>query len=166
MRKLELFGCALMVLAAVAQGRGQTPATGQPKGGAASDAIKAIADGYVKGVLAGDAKGVAALYAEDAVEMPPNQPMVKGRDGILQYYEKTLGTGMKPTTFSIKHLETAAAGDHGYDVGVYQQTVTVPGNATTVSDSGKYTVILKRAGNDWKIAYVIYNSDQPPPGQR
>jgi uncharacterized protein (TIGR02246 family) len=162
MARSGLIGAVVMVLVAVAQSSGQTPA----KGGAAGDAIKAIADSYVKAVLAGDAKGVAALYAEDAVEMPPNQPMVKGRAGVLQYYEKTLGGGMKPMTFSISHLETSAAGDHGYDVGTYQQTVTVPGNATTVSDTGKYTVILKRVANDWKIAYAIYNSDQPPPGQR
>ena len=27
--------------------------------------------------------------------------------------------------------------------------------------SGKYSVILKRSGADWKIAYLIFNSDSP-----
>ena len=33
--------------------------------------IRAVADAYVKASLAGDAKAIAALYTEDAVEMPP-----------------------------------------------------------------------------------------------
>jgi hypothetical protein len=34
-----------------------------------------------------------------------------------------------------------------------------------LKDSGKYTVIVKRVGGAWKVAYAIYNSDQPPPKQ-
>jgi hypothetical protein len=38
-----------------------------------------------------------------------------------------------------------------------------PKGAAPVSDSGKYTVIVKRSGTSWLVAYAIYNSDQPPP---
>ena len=31
-----------------------------------------------------------------------------------------------------------------------------------MNDTGKYTVILKRTGGAWKVAYAIYNSDTPP----
>jgi len=36
-----------------------------------------------------------------------------------------------------------------------------------VDDTGKYIVMLKRTGGDWKIAYAIHASDRPstmPPG--
>ena len=59
----------------------------QPARGATDPAIAAVADHYVKATLAGDAKAVAALYTEDAVEMPPNLPAVKGRAAIQQLYE-------------------------------------------------------------------------------
>ena len=32
-----------------------------------------------------------------------------------------------------------------------------------MNDTGKYTVVLKRVGGAWKVAYAIYNSDLPPP---
>ena len=153
----------LVVSAAGALGRSPAPAEqGEGRGGTV-DAIKAVADAYVKAVLAGDAKGVAALYAEDAIEMPPHQPMIKGRAAIQQYYEKELGSGMTMNTFTVTHLDSQAIGDRGYDVGTYQQSVTPKGATAAQNDTGKYTVILRRAAGAWQVVYAIYNSDQPPP---
>jgi uncharacterized protein (TIGR02246 family) len=160
MSRSRLIGAALILVVAAALSHGQ--AAGQ---GAGTDAVKAVADAYVKGSLAGDSKAIAALYADDAVEMPPNQPMVKGKAAIEDYYQKMFSSGMKVTAFTLTHLDTIAMGERAYDVGTYQQTVTPP-NATTMSDSGKYAVILKRAGKDWKVVYAIYNSDQPPQAAR
>src|SRR5688500_15252295 len=99
------------------------PAASQPTAGSKNvdAAIRAIADDYVKASLAGDAKAIAALYTEDAVEMPPNAPAVKGRVAIEQYYAKVLKSA-KLSVFTLNHLETRAVGDTGYDVGTYQQT--------------------------------------------
>jgi len=134
---------------------------GQVRGQGGSDpAVKAIADSYVKASLAGDAKAIAALYADDATEMPPNQPSIKGRAAIEQYYTKTM-TGVKLTTFTIAHVESRASGDVAYDVGTYQQSLTPPGATTPVKESGKYVVLLKRTGGAWKVTHAIYNSDQP-----
>ena len=136
----------------------------QPTGKGASNidaAIKAVADEYVKAVLAGDAKAVAALYTEDAVEMPPNHPSVKGRTAIQQYYEKQLAAG-KFASFSLDHMETRAVGDTGYDIGTYRQNV-MPQKGQAVDDRGKFIVVVKRTGGAWRVAYAIYNSDQPPP---
>jgi hypothetical protein len=84
MRTGAIVGLALFwMVTAGAQGGGQ--ATGAAKGQSTSSgeaAIKQVADAYVKATLAGDAKAIAALYTEDAVEMPPNVPSVKGRAAI------------------------------------------------------------------------------------
>jgi len=160
-----LSGALLLLGLAAAVVSAQAPATsGKASAGpAGADAVKAVADAYVKAALAGDAKAIAAVYAEDAVEMPPNQPMIKGRAAIQQYYEKEMSSGMKMNSFTLTHLDTHAAGDRGYDVGTYRQSVTPKGATAPVSDSGKYTVIVKRSGSGWQVAYAIYNSDQPPP---
>jgi uncharacterized protein (TIGR02246 family) len=153
-----LTACAVSIAALVAQSKPQPPT----KTAATVDAaIKAIADQYVKATLAGDAKAIAALYTEDAVEMPPNQPPVKGRTALLQFYEKQLA-GVKFSIFALEHLETRAVGDTGYDVGTYRQTITPP-KGPAFDDTGKYVVLLKRVGGSWKVAYAIYNSDMPPP---
>jgi uncharacterized protein (TIGR02246 family) len=124
-------------------------------------AIRAVADLYTKATMAGDAKAIAMLYTEDAVEMPPNQPIVKGRAAIQQYYEKQFAGG-KIARFALSHLETRAVGDTGYDVGTYRQNVT-PTGAKAFDDTGKYAVILKRGPAGWKVAYAIYSSDRPSP---
>jgi uncharacterized protein (TIGR02246 family) len=124
-------------------------------------AIAAVADQYVKATLAGDAKALAALYTEDAVEMPPNEPAVKGRAAIQQMYEKSF-KGAKIGSFAITHIESHSTGDMGFDSGTYRQSVT-PAGGTEIKDTGKYVVILKRVSGSWKVAYAIYNSDLPPP---
>jgi uncharacterized protein (TIGR02246 family) len=158
------FAAAVVVLlVAVASGSSRSLASaGQARGGGnAADAVKAIADGYVKAALAGDAKGIAALYAEDAIEMPPHTPMIKGRAAIQQYYEKEFGAGTTMNSFTLTHLDTYAMGERGYDVGTYRQSVTPKGMTDALTDAGKYTVIVKRSGGTWQVAFAIYNSDQP-----
>jgi uncharacterized protein (TIGR02246 family) len=165
MRTTGVAAAVVFFVVTVTGGAGLSPApagAGQARGNAV-DAIKAVADAYVKAALAGDAKGVAALYAEDAIEMPPHQPMIKGRAAIQQYYEKEFSAGMKMNTFTVTHLDAQAMGDRGYDVGTYQQSVTPKGMTDAQNDTGKYTVILKQTAGAWQIAYAIYNSDQPPP---
>lgn len=122
--------------------------------------IQKVADAYVKAVLAADAKAITALYTEDAVEMPPNMPSIKGRAAIEDYYTKQMAA-MKMTAFTLDPVDERVMGDAAYTTGSYRQTITGPdGKAMDVS--GKYVTILKRQGDDWKIAYVIYNGDQPP----
>lgn len=105
-----------------------------------------------------DAKKVAALYAEDAVAMPPNRPMIKGRAAIEADLQRDFKAGV--SQLQIRPMESAIMGDRAYEAGT--STATVNGKPI----SGKYVVIYKRVGNDWKIAYDSYSADQPPPTQQ
>ena len=149
-------GVALVSTASASQSKPQPAATADTR-----TAIVAIADQYVKATLAADAKAIAALYTDDAVEMPPNHPPVKGRAALQQFYEKQFAMG-KISNFTLQHLETRGTGDDGYDVGTYRQTMA-PAKGQPMSDTGKYVVILKRTDGSWKVKYAIYNSDMPPP---
>jgi uncharacterized protein (TIGR02246 family) len=152
--------CGFTLVTAMAFAQTASPPA---RSGAQGDpAIVKVADAYVKASLAGDAKAIAALYTEDAIEMPPHQAMIKGRAAIEQYYVKLFADGSKVSAFTIDHLESTATGNVGYDVGTYRQTITAK-DGKPMNETGKYTVILKKSGADWKVAYAIYNSDQPPP---
>ena len=156
MKTAAILGVAF--LSCVAVGAGAAPQTKQA-GGSGDPAIKAVADNYVKASLAGDAKAIAALYTEDAVEMPPNRELIKGRDAIEKYYTGLMGGG-KLSSFTLTHLESRGSGDSGYDIGTYQQSMTPPGATAPVTETGKYAVILRKVGGAWKVAYAIYNSDR------
>ena len=85
----------------------------------AESLIAKVSDAYVKPSLAADAKDIAVLYTDDAVEMPPSQPMVQGRAAIEQYYPKQMGGSVKQPSFALTKTKKDASGDIGYEVGTY-----------------------------------------------
>ena len=70
-RSFVLVVLACAVFASQSLGAQSSPA-------AATDVAK-VADAYVTASLAGDAKAVAALYTEDAVELPPYNDHGEGK---------------------------------------------------------------------------------------
>ena len=120
--------------------------------------IVRVANAYVKAMQTSDAAMVAALYQEDAVEMPNCRPLVKGRAEIEQYF-RGLMKQVKITNFVLRHTKSTISGDTAYDVGTYTQRLSTRDGM--VDGTGKYIVILKRTSGDWKIAYAIHNSDRP-----
>jgi uncharacterized protein (TIGR02246 family) len=118
-------------------------------------ALNKLAAEWAAAFNAKDAAKIASLYADDAVLMPPNLPMVKGRANIEAHFKGEIQQGV--TNLQLRPLESAISGSQAFEAGT--STVTVPGGQT---EQGKYLVVLKRVGNDWKIAYDIYNSDAPP----
>jgi len=57
-------------------------------------------------------------------------------------------------------LGTESHGDTAIDIGKY----TLSGEAGNVMDSGKYVVILKQEGGQWKLHRDIWNSSLTPQG--
>lgn len=100
----------------------------------------------------GDALGVAALYTDDAVLLPPGAGIVKGRAEIQAFWKKaaeTLGD-VKLTTLDVKPLGENAARETGY---FSLRTKSVPSQEVT----GKYIVIWERIGAEWKLGADIWN---------
>jgi ketosteroid isomerase-like protein len=100
----------------------------------------------------GNADQVAAFYADDAVSMPPNRPIVQGRAAIVANLRRNLADD--PATMTLTPIESAIVGDRAYEVGT-----RVMKWKTGLVLNEKYTRVFKRVGNDWKIAYFIWNSD-------
>jgi len=124
--------------------------------------VIAVADAYTAAVLKGDTAAIAALYTDDAIEMPPNAAAVKGKAAIEQLYKKQFSGG-KISAFSLTHVDSRSSGDMGYDVGTYTQTMTPTGGTSSFQDTGKYIVLVVKSGGKWRVRYVCYNSDNPPP---
>ena len=56
----------------------------------------------------------------------------------------------------------SGSGDMALDRGTYSLTVA-PGGSTQ-TDTGKYVVVWRKIGGDWKAAADIFNSDLPVSG--
>ena len=122
-------------------------------------AIGNLRDQYAERTLAGDVAAVAAFYTEDAIEMPPDAPVIEGRSAI----QANLGEGSAGlTAFTLTGLETEGRDGLAYDRGTYSVTVDVEGQS--VSETGKFiTVLTKQADGSWRLHRVIWNRDAPPP---
>ena len=125
-------------------------------------AIRAQVDQWLQLVKAKDASGIAAIYAEDGAVMPPNAPIGKGRAAIQQTWASMMRTPGFDLTFSPEQIDVSSSGDMALDRGTY--TLKVAPAGTTQTDTGKYVVVWRKIGGEWKAAADIFNSDLPASG--
>jgi len=140
-----------------------TAPTAVPKSDVAADlkAIRALDERYDAAVNSGNAAALSAVYAEDGIEMAPNQPAVEGRQAIQASNE----AAFKEYALKITEtpLETQVSGDWAYERGTYTLIVTPKSGAPT-EESGKSLAIYKRQPDgSWKAYRTIWNSNIPPP---
>jgi uncharacterized protein (TIGR02246 family) len=123
-------------------------------------ANKASLDAYVQAVRTEDWTAVAALYTKDAVLMPPNQPLVRGREAIQAWLEAfpTL------TEFNLTIMEIDGCDDLAFVVGTVSMTIAPEGAPEPIQDTGKFIEIRrKQEDGSWLIAVDMFNSDLPLP---
>jgi uncharacterized protein (TIGR02246 family) len=104
---------------------------------------------------------IAALYADDAVLMPPAMPRVTGRENIRRFWAQIwpLKAALTLTTASVR---VAQAGDLAVEEGDW--VWSAPSPTGDQLDKGKYLVTWIRTTAGWRVMQDMWNSDQPPPG--
>jgi uncharacterized protein (TIGR02246 family) len=160
-------GLMVLSLAVIAGGIGLVliplPAEGQTGKGLSEADIRKIDDvtqTAVNAALARDFATWAALFLDDAVIYPPNEPAVKGRAAIRAWLEK-----FPPITeFKLNNEKVEGREDLAYVLGTYAMTITPPGAPGPVKDSGKFvTVVRRQPDGRWLGAVDMFSSDLPPP---
>ena len=59
-------------------------------------------------------------------------------------------------------FESRISGDLAFEAGTYSIAIK-PKTGQPITDTGKYIVVFKKEGADWKISHDAFNSDLPPP---
>jgi uncharacterized protein (TIGR02246 family) len=117
--------------------------------------IEKLNDAWTAAFNKGDAAAVAALYTEDAYVLPPGSAMVKGRAAIEAFWRQAAQqmTDAKLTTLDVLPLGRSAAREIG--------TVTLKTKSQPPQEVvGKYVVVWRKIGRDWKLATDIWNTDK------
>jgi uncharacterized protein (TIGR02246 family) len=160
-------GLSVLSLAVIAGGIGLVliplPSEGQSAKSLSEADLKKIDDVTqiaMKAALAKDFATWAALFLDDAVLNPPNEPAVKGRAAIRAWLEK-----FPPITeFKLNNEKVEGREDLAYVLGTYTMTITPPGAPGPVKDSGKFvTVVRRQPDGRWLGAVDMFSSDLPPP---
>ena len=76
---------------------------------------------WVKEYDAGNLAAVVALYTPDGCRMPPNQPLIRGRDAIMAQLKAGKEAGAAAVKVTVTGAESS--GDVGSGFGTYQPGV-------------------------------------------
>jgi len=117
--------------------------------------VRALDAEFIKNANSGDAAALTSgFYADDAVLLPPNGPIVRGAAAIEAFWVAFLSQGVADAVIGTG--EVNASGDLAYGIGTYSYAVP----SANIKDTGKFLIVLKRqADGGWKVIADQFNSD-------
>lgn len=129
------------------------------------DAIRSMAEEFVRAINEGDAETLAALFTDDAVRMPPNEPAATGKEALEAQYRAEFAQFDIDLDWTLE--EIVVAGEWAYYRAGYTVSVTPKAGGESAQEIGKILDILERgSGGSWKIARHIWNLDTPSTPQK
>jgi ketosteroid isomerase-like protein len=102
---------------------------------------------------------VLDFYAENSVFMPPNAPLLRGRDPLKSFYSTMIERGA--TDLRLEPEEISGHGPIAYESGTY----SIVYEKTGARDRGKYLLVLRNMAGTWRTEKTIWSSDLPPVNQ-
>ncbi len=129
------------------------------EGALSSADLEALADmraQLVEAIVAGDARGYAALCTEDVKLLHSDAPLVRGR-AELEAHNAEIFRAVSITSLDLLPVEVSGRGDLAYEVGT--QALSVQPTAPKFKSSRKYVHVLRReADGQWRFAVLISNN--------
>ena len=122
-----------------------------------NDEIRSANRNFMETFKRADAEGMGRLYTNDGQLLPSNSDFIKGTEGIQTFWKAVMDMGIK--TAELETVELEGHGDTAIDIGRY----TLGGDGGQVLDKGKYVVIWKQEGGQWKLHRDIWNTSMPAP---
>jgi uncharacterized protein (TIGR02246 family) len=125
-------------------------------------AVKDTEAAWLKDTALKDPAQFASYYAEDALVLSPNAPLVAGKNKIQAGLTTLMADPNFALTFHSTRVEASKGGDMVYTIGAYSRTVSDPKNKQPITDKGNYlTVWKKQADGNWKVVTDMDNSELP-----
>ncbi len=98
---------------------------------------------------------ILELYADNSVFMPPNAPLLRGREPLREFYQDLIG---RTTNLRLETEDVAGHGPLAYETGHYALNY----QDGAVRDRGKYVFIWRKMNDTWRTEKTIWSSDLPP----
>jgi ketosteroid isomerase-like protein len=134
-----------------------------------SEQIKQIIDAKNAKIQAWYSAGlidsVASHFADNCIQMPPNQPPLIGNENFKAAWNQNIQYGK--WQFELKAEKVKANGDLATELGKYSLSFTPNENSPipAMMDKGNYVVLWERINEDWKIVWDAPVSELPMPNQ-
>lgn len=115
--------------------------------------LKNIAQ-FSQNYMNGDAAAIANSYTADGKIFPSNQEIISGTKDLKKYW--TTPADIKVKYHKITPLEIEVIKKTAYDYGYYEGE-TILKDGTSSKWKGKYMIVWKKVGKEWKIYLDIWN---------
>jgi len=120
----------------------------------ARKAIDEVLANWVEGLRQGDVAALNTLCTEDAIQLPPDREIIRGRQKIKESHAEAVQMGVKDAI--ITERELSVSGDIAYETGNYIEKFH-PEGKEPFEIKGKYLIIYKHTADGWKIHREIWN---------
>jgi uncharacterized protein (TIGR02246 family) len=138
--KIILLAASMVVAAA--------PAMAQDLKASIDQANRKFVEAYAKG----DAASIAQLYTEQATILPPGAPVMKGRKAIEDFWKQAMS--------SLKNVKLEAVDVQSFGKSAAREIGRFSGDSGQQQVVGKYVVVWKKTGKDWRLDTDIWNTDK------
>jgi uncharacterized protein (TIGR02246 family) len=112
-----------------------------------------------------DTAGVLALWAEDGVDLLPDEAPMIGKKAIVAWVEGVLKAipGYKVTKEELEFHDIQVAGDWASEWATEHQVVQAPDARPAIESCGKMALLLHRETNgEWKVKQEMWNASPKP----
>lgn len=124
--------------------------------------VQGLSQEWLKAEMAKDIPKIMSYYAEDAMEMASNTPVIIGKEPIQKWYETWLKPEGVTMTFATEEVKVSTSLDMAVERGTYHFVQNTASGQ--VEDTGKYVTVWKKVKGEWKVAIDSATSDLPCQG--
>lgn len=118
----------------------------------------------VRAYAAGDVESLASIVAEDAWQMPPNQPALVGRTAFREFWRAAFGFGAWNFTLETQAVDVSGrmAVERGRYVLRFTAGAGAPAGMNSFEDRGNYLVHWRQERDDqWRVVADAPVSELP-----
>lgn len=117
-----------------------------------AEAIRKNTADFIAAFNAKQVDKLVEFYGENSALMPPNKPLLRGREVLKAFYGDQVTRG--ELTMDVD--EVNGHGPIAFETGTYAMTL-----ADGSRDRGKYMRVLRNQAGNWRTEKVIWSSDLP-----
>ena len=124
-----------------------------------ADEIRDLRNEYMRAQNSGDAEGCVRHWDDDGLILPPNEPGVRGKQALLEWYKGVFQ--QVSLHFELSYTDIQVSGEWSFANGTYSGHVTPAAGGEPIEEEGKFLEVHRRqADGSWKFARHMWNSDK------
>ncbi len=156
MRSVTRLLCFAAVLAAACSDK--TPSKTIPDDAALRAGVDSAADRLLVALRTNNSDSLVALLSDDVVMMPPNEPVLNGKDAVRTWFNNFLKQ-MRTTSLTVTDREVLLAGDWATEIAGFEWTLQTVAGGKLIVDRGRYMQVWHHEPDGrWLFSREIWNT--------